>query len=101
VQLLDVLEAVERVLAIELLVAAQTLGCRRPLRPGRGVELAHETLRETIPHQEEDYLFADDIDESLAFVRDDALLGFLTDEPGGWNECVLRVSGCVRCNGER
>jgi histidine ammonia-lyase len=82
VQLLSILENVERVLAIELLTAAQALDYRRPLRPGRGVELAHETVREIIPHREEDYLFADDIDESLAFIKDDALLGTLADELG-------------------
>jgi histidine ammonia-lyase len=80
VQLLDILENVERVLAIELLAAAQALDYRRPLRPGRGVEQAHETVRETIPHREEDYLFEDDIDESLAFVQDDALLESVADE---------------------
>ena len=74
VQLLDILDNVERVLAIELLTAAQALDYRLPLRPGRGVELAHETVRETIPHREEDYLFEDDIDESLAFIRSARLL---------------------------
>jgi len=82
VQLLDILENVERVLAIELLTAAQALDYRLPLRPGRGVEIAHETVRETIPHRESDYLFEDDIDESLAFVRDDALLESVADEVG-------------------
>jgi len=82
VQLLDILDNVERVLAIELLTAAQALDYRLPLRPGRGVEIAHETVRETIPHREADYLFEDDIDESLAFVRDDALLDSVADELG-------------------
>lgn len=74
VQLLDILHNVERVLAIELLTAAQALDYRLPLRPGRGVELAHEVVRDTIPHREEDYLFEEDIDESLAFIRSSALL---------------------------
>ena len=82
VQLLDILENVERVLAIELLTAAQALDYRRPLRPGRGVEQAHETVREAIPHREEDYLFEDDIDESLAFVRGNDLLAPVEDEVG-------------------
>ncbi|WP_263790391.1 histidine ammonia-lyase [Salinibacter sp.] len=80
VQLLDILENVERVLAIELLTAAQALDYRRPLRPGRGVERAHETVRQTISHREEDYLLEDDIDESLAFVRDEALLASVAEE---------------------
>ena len=74
VQLLDILNNVERVLAIELLTAAQALDYRLPLRPGKGVEVAHEVVRDTIPHREEDYLFDDDIDESLAFIRERTLL---------------------------
>jgi len=74
VQLLDILENVERVLAIELLTAAQALDYRLPLRPGKGVEIAHEVVRDTVPHREEDYLFENDIDESLDFVRRSTLL---------------------------
>jgi len=74
VQLLDILDNVEHVLAIELLTAAQALDYRLPLRPGHGVEVAHEAVRDVIPHREEDYLFDDDIDESLAFIRGSALL---------------------------
>ena len=80
VQLLDILKNVERVLAIELLTAAQALDYRRPLRPGRGVERAHETVRETIAHREADYLLEDDIDQSLAFVRGEELLSPVADE---------------------
>ena len=79
VQVLDILDNVERVLAIELLTAAQALDYRLPLRPGRGVEVAHEQVRETIPHREEDYLFEDDIDESLAFIRGTGLLDPVAD----------------------
>jgi histidine ammonia-lyase len=74
VQLLEVLDNVEHVLAIELLTAAQALDYRLPLRPGRGVELAHEQVRDAIPHREADYLFEDDIDESLDFIRGRGLL---------------------------
>ncbi len=63
-----------------------------PAVPGRGVELAHETVPETIPHREEGYLFADDLDESLAFARDDALLGSLTDELGALGRARVAYS---------
>ena len=43
--MLDVLHNVEHVLAIELIAAAQALDYRKPLRPGRGVERAHEVVR--------------------------------------------------------
>ena len=44
-KLLRVFENVETVLAIEVLTAAQALDYRLPLRPGRGVEAAHQLVR--------------------------------------------------------
>ena len=41
-KLLTVLRNVERVLAVEFLTAAQALDFRAPLKPGRGVLVAHE-----------------------------------------------------------
>ncbi|PEN06739.1 histidine ammonia-lyase [Longimonas halophila] len=74
VQALQVLANVEEVLAIELLTAAQALDFRRPLRPGRGVELAHERIRAAIPHRTADAAFDADLDRCRQFVRRPALL---------------------------
>src|SRR5260370_35379656 len=41
-------------LAIELLVAAQALDLRKPLRPGIGAQAAHEVIRGRVPHMAED-----------------------------------------------
>ena len=41
-------------LAIELLVAAQALDLRKPLRAGLGVAAAHEAIRGRVPHMGED-----------------------------------------------
>src|SRR6185369_5978723 len=41
-------------LAIEILVAAQALDLRRPLRAGTGVAAAHETIRKKVSHMDED-----------------------------------------------
>jgi histidine ammonia-lyase len=41
-------------LAIELLVAAQALDLRRPLRAGVGAAAAHEVIRRRVPHMGED-----------------------------------------------
>ena len=41
-------------LAIELLVAAQALDLRKPLKPGVGVLAAHELIRSRVPHMAED-----------------------------------------------
>ena len=45
---------------------------RRPLRPGRGVEVAHAYTRSIIPHYEQDLLFKDDIARCLTIMRSQA-----------------------------
>lgn len=69
VKLLQVMKNVEYVLAIELLTAAQALDYRAPLRPGRGVEVAHNYVRERIPHRESDYIFQDDLSPCMTIIR--------------------------------
>ena len=73
IKLLQVMKNLEHVLAIEMLTAAQALDYRLPLKPGRGVELAHVYIRERIPHRESDYLFQDDLKPCLEIVRSAAL----------------------------
>lgn len=41
-------------LAIELLVAAQALDLRKPLKAGVGAAAAQEVIRRKVPHMEED-----------------------------------------------
>ena len=50
----QVVENVRTCLAIELLVAAQALDLRAPLRPARKVAEAHRRIREVVPRLEED-----------------------------------------------
>lgn len=61
-KLLTVLHNTEHVLAAEMLTAAQALDFRKPLKPGRGVLLAHRRVRETVAHAEADYPFGADIE---------------------------------------
>jgi histidine ammonia-lyase len=74
VKLLQVFANVETVLAIEILTAAQALDYRLPLRPGRGIEAAHQLVRERTPHHEEDYLFQEDLAKAFALIRGRELL---------------------------
>ncbi len=60
-KLLNVFKNVEQVLAIELFTAAQALDFRKPLKPGKGVHLAHKYIRKHIPHAQEDHFFRDEI----------------------------------------
>ncbi|HVS66189.1 MAG TPA: histidine ammonia-lyase, partial [Thermoanaerobaculia bacterium] len=73
-KLYDVLRNVEQVIAIELFTAAQALDFRAPLRPGRGVEVAHGALRAEVPHREADGDFEHDLRLCAEVVRGAALL---------------------------
>ncbi len=72
-KLLDVMQNVEHVLAVELLTAAQALDFREPLRPGRGVEAAHKALRGVVAHAHRDYEVRNDLDRCAALLRDGAM----------------------------
>ncbi len=74
-KLLEVYQNVEQVLAIELFTAAQALDFRKPLRPGKGVELAHKYVREAIPHADTDHYFKDDINKAVELLQNRKMLG--------------------------
>ncbi len=68
-KLLPVLRNVERVLAVEFLCATQALDFRSPLKPGRGVHVAHEMLRRQIGHAQQDYEIRNDLDLCADILR--------------------------------
>lgn len=72
--LLKVYENVETVLSIELFTAAQALDFRKPLKPGDGVEKAHQIIREAIPHATEDHYFKDDINKATELIHQRKLI---------------------------
>jgi histidine ammonia-lyase len=67
------LRNLQAVLGIELMVAAQGLEFRKPLRPGRGVERAYELVRERIPALERDRVLSGDIEAAAGMVREGVL----------------------------
>lgn len=73
-KLLSVLRNTEQVLAVEMLTAAQALDFRTPLKPGRGVALAHAAVREAVGHAEEDYEVGTDIDNCARLLREQRLV---------------------------
>jgi len=79
-KLLEVYENVEQVLAIELFTAAQALDFRQPLRPGRGVEIAHEHVRAAIPHATTDHYFKDDISKAAELLQNRSMVGAVEKE---------------------
>ena len=60
---------IERILAIELLTAAQALDYRQPLQPGVGVRSAHRRIRERVRHREADQTFQNDLAQVTEMVR--------------------------------
>lgn len=72
-KLAAVVENAERVLAAEVLCAAQALDFRLPLRPGHSVRAAWEAVRGAVPYRTADGEFSADLDACLALVRSGAL----------------------------
>jgi histidine ammonia-lyase len=69
----QVVENVRTCLAIELLVAAQAIDHRQPLRPARKVAEAHRRIRAAVPHLDEDRELHRDIQAVCRLVDDGAL----------------------------
>ncbi len=69
----QVVEHVRSVLAIELLVAAQALDMRRPLKAGRGPQAAFELIRSEVPYMKDDRELHLDI-EAVGRMLDDGRL---------------------------
>ena len=61
IHLYQIFKNLEQVLAIEMFTAAQALDFRKPLKPGKGVDIAHQYIRSKIAHATEDHFFKDEI----------------------------------------
>ncbi|MGQ9860114.1 MAG: histidine ammonia-lyase [Thermodesulfobacteriota bacterium] len=59
----------QRVLAIELLCAAQALDLFTDMRAGQGTQAAYQTIRERIPHLDRDRFLSRDMEEALILLR--------------------------------
>ena len=70
----QVVEFTRTCLAVEVLVAAQALDFRKPLRAGRGVAAAHAVVRQVVPPMEEDREIHRDIEAVSALIDSGALL---------------------------
>lgn len=68
-RLLRVLENVERVIAIELMTAAQAMEFRRPLRSSEKVEKLFDAYRNVVSFMEHDRVIYTDIRSSVDFIR--------------------------------
>lgn len=66
---LRVMNNVERIIAIELLTAAQAMEFRRPLKTSAALEKLLSAYRKQVPAHENDRLLAIDLQESVRFIR--------------------------------
>ncbi len=69
VKCLRICENTEKILAIELMVAAQALDCRRPLRSSTLIERLHALYRTEVPFLDHDRELYADIQRSIDFLR--------------------------------
>ena len=66
---LKIMENLERILAIELMNASQTIEFRRPLQSSDFVEMFLKSYREEVPFVKEDRILHYDIQKSVAFLN--------------------------------
>ncbi len=64
-----IVELAERMLAIELITAAEGLEHRQPLKPGRGVRQAHDSVRELVSPLTSDRAMAREIERLAQTIR--------------------------------
>ncbi len=71
---LQVIQNVEKILAIELICAAQALDFHRPLKSSKILETVHAFVRTKISHAEEDRVFANDIEKAISIIKNKSIL---------------------------
>lgn len=70
----QVVDHVKHVVAIELLVAAQALDFRAPVKPGHGPLVAHQVIRSKVPHMDVDRELHRDLKAVVELIDSGALL---------------------------
>lgn len=76
---LTVLGNVEKILAIELLTAAQAFEFRKPLKSGVILDEIHQLVRSKVAFAAKDRVFADDIEEGISLIKSGEILRKTTD----------------------
>ncbi|GGW35458.1 histidine ammonia-lyase [Arenibacter certesii] len=71
---LQVLGNVEKILAIELLTAAQAFEFRKPLKSGIILDEIHKKVREKVAFANKDRVFSDDIEKGIDIIQNKTLI---------------------------
>ncbi|MFP5235635.1 MAG: histidine ammonia-lyase [Acidobacteriota bacterium] len=69
-KLRQIVENVERIVAIELMCAAQAVECRRPLKSSAALEGVVAAVRSVVPRLEQDRVLSGDVEALAAAVRE-------------------------------
>ncbi len=81
-KLWEVLENTARVVAVELVCAAQAIDFRAPIRPAAGTAAVHEAIRSRVPHLDEDRSISAEIETVAGMVRDGSLVAAAAEVVG-------------------
>jgi histidine ammonia-lyase len=71
---LQVIGNVEKILAIELLTAAQAFEFRKPLKSGVFLDEVHNAVREQVAFAVKDRIFADDIEKGIEMIQNKTII---------------------------
>ena len=74
---LQIVENLKKILAIEMICAAQAIDFRRPLQSSKILESCHNHIRQKIPYITEDVILSELIETSLEIIRSKELLKFV------------------------
>ncbi|TMM58380.1 histidine ammonia-lyase [Maribacter algarum] len=87
---LQVIGNVEKILAIELLTAAQAFEFRKPMKSGIFLEEIHKEVRKKVAFADKDRVFADDIEKGIQMIKDKTIL-HLINQIGEKEKISLRT----------
>ncbi|MHA7057141.1 histidine ammonia-lyase [Aquimarina sp. M1] len=71
---LRVIENVEKILAIELLTAAQAFEFRKPMKSGIILDEIHKAVRKEVSFAEKDRVFSDDIEKGIDLIKSKTII---------------------------
>ena len=71
---LRIVQNLEKILAIEMMTAAQGFDFRKPLKSGLLLEKAHKIIRKQIAFADTDRLFSEDIEKAIALLQSKTII---------------------------
>lgn len=86
---LQVCQNLKRILAIELLCAAQSIDFHRPLKSSNEIEKMHQLIRKQISHAAEDRIFSLDIEKATEIIESRILVNELHLNTGELEQSII------------